>query len=126
MMTTQMSATILVVDDLPQNLSLVSGILEPHYTVKLAPSGAKALSILAAHKIDLVLLDIMMPEMDGYEVCRRIKEHPEQRDTPVIFVTTLDEKEGSEDWRSMGAIDFITKPIEPEEFLLKVRSALSG
>ncbi len=109
--------TILVVDDIPNNLSLISEILEPHYTVKLVTNGERALSIVSSQPIDLVLLDIMMPEMDGYEVCRRLKEDPLSKDIPVIFVTSISETEGKTDWRTLGAVDYITKPIDPEGLL---------
>jgi CheY-like chemotaxis protein len=120
--------TILVVDDIPNNLSLISEILEPHYTVKLVTSGARALSIVASQPIDLVLLDIMMPEMDGYEVCRRLKEDPLSKGIPVIFVTSINETDGKTDWHALGAVDYLTKPIDPEGLLtcvnihLKLRS----
>jgi putative two-component system response regulator len=117
-------STILVVDDTPSNLSLISEILEPHYMVKLVTSGERALSIASNHPIDLVLLDIMMPEMDGYEVCRRLKADQATRDIPVIFVTSVSKEGGKVDWRVLGAVDYITKPIEPELFLSIVRSRL--
>ena len=107
-------ATILVVDDTPDNLSLISALLKDEYKVKVANSGKKALRIMETeHPPDLILLDIMMPEMDGYEVCRRLKENPKTQDIPVIFLTAKatpeDEKTGFE----LGAVDYITKPISP-------------
>jgi putative two-component system response regulator len=80
------SPVILVVDDTPENLHLLSELLKPSYRVKVANSGEKALKTIAAGSPpDLILLDIMMPDMDGYEVCRRIKAHPASADIPVIF-----------------------------------------
>ena len=117
--------TILVVDDIPNNLSLISEILEPHYTVKLVTSGERALSIVSSQPIDLVLLDIMMPEMDGYEVCRRLKADPLSKDIPVIFVTSINETEGKTDWRTLGAVDYITKPIDPEGLLACVSNRVT-
>jgi len=117
--------TILVVDDTPNNLSLISEILEPHYTVKLVTSGERALSVLANNAIDLVLLDIMMPEMDGYEVCRRIKADQATMSIPVIFVTSVREDSGKSDWRALGAVDYITKPIDPEGLLGSIKSHLN-
>src|SRR5687768_11400869 len=88
------SHTVLVVDDTPENLSLMSRLLRPEYVVKVAPSGARALQIVSeAPAPDLVLLDIMMPEMDGYEVCRRLKAQPRTRDVPVIFLTAKAQEE---------------------------------
>ena len=81
-------ATVLVVDDTPENLTLMGSLLREHYLVKVANHGEKALKIAqSATPPDLILLDIMMPEVDGYEVCRRLKEAPATRDIPVIFLT---------------------------------------
>src|SRR5205807_7933921 len=79
---------ILVVDDMPDNLFLMDGLLEDHYRVVLAPSGAEALKVvMSANPPDMVLLDIMMPDMDGYEVLRRIRQHPPTANIPVVFLT---------------------------------------
>lgn len=123
--TTAQRATVLVVDDSPQNLSLMSGLLEDLYTVKLAPSGARALKIAAAHPLDLILLDIMMPEMDGYEVCLTLKENPDTRNIPVIFLTAMDGTEDEEKGLLAGAVDYITKPISPPILLARVRNQLA-
>jgi class 3 adenylate cyclase len=117
--------TILVVDDTPQNLSLMSGLLEDHYTVKLAPSGARALKIAATNPPDLILLDIMMPEMDGYEVCRTLKANPATHDIPVIFVTAMHEIQNEEEGLEAGAVDYLTKPISPPIMLARVRGQLA-
>ncbi len=117
--------TILVVDDTPQNLSLMSSLLEEYYTVKLAPSGARALKITATNPPDLILLDIMMPEMDGYEVCRQLKANPASRDIPVFFVTAITEIESEETGLALGAADYITKPISPSIVLARVRNQLA-
>jgi putative two-component system response regulator len=92
-------ATILVIDDAPENLALMSNLLKDNYRVKIANSGEKALKIAASDPPpDLILLDIMMPEMDGYEVCRKLKHDPKTRNIPVIFLTAKaeveDEKRG--------------------------------
>jgi CheY-like chemotaxis protein len=118
-------ATILVVDDTPQNLSLMSDLLEAHYSVRLAPSGVRALKIVATHPPDLILLDIMMPEMDGYEVCRALKANPETRDIPVIFLTAMDSMEDEEKGLLAGAVDYITKPISPPILLARARNQLA-
>ncbi len=118
-------ATILVVDDTPANLSLMTGLLRDEYKVKAAIDGEKALRIAqAVPPPDLVLLDIMMPGMDGYEVCRRLKADPATRDIPVIFLTA---KSGVEDEKmglDLGAVDYITKPISPPIVMARVRNHL--
>jgi class 3 adenylate cyclase/CheY-like chemotaxis protein len=117
--------TILVVDDIPENLSLMSDILDEHYSVKLATSGARALKIVGKALPDLILLDIMMPEMDGYEVCRTLKADPALKHIPVIFVTAMD---GIDDERigfELGAVDYITKPVSPPIVLARVRTQLA-
>jgi len=117
--------TILVVDDVPQNLSLMSEILENHYTVKLTTSGARALKIIQASTPDLILLDIMMPEMDGYEVIRALKADPAFSHIPVIFVTALDSDEDETKGLELGAIDYIAKPVSPSIVLARVRTHLA-
>ena len=117
--------TVLVVDDTPQNLSLMSDLLEDDYAVKLAPSGARALKIVAANLPDLILLDIMMPDMDGYEVCRRLKADPQSRDIPVIFVTALDGTEDEARGLGLGAVDYLTKPVNPSILHARVRTHLA-
>src|SRR3990167_2850537 len=106
--------TVLVVDDTPDNLALMSELLGEHYRVKVASSGERALKAVQSDPVpDLVLLDIMMPGMDGYEVCRQLKASAATRDIPVIFLTaradTEDERKGFE----LGAVDYITKPVSP-------------
>ena len=119
-------ATILVVDDTPDNLTLMSGLLKDRYRVKVANNGARALKIAESDTPpDLILLDIMMPEMDGYEVCRHLKAGIKTRDIPVIFLTAktdvLDETRGFE----LGASDYITKPISPPVVLARVETHLA-
>jgi putative two-component system response regulator len=118
--------TILVVDDTPDNLVLMSDLLKGQYRVKLANNGAKALLIAHSESPpDLILLDIMMPEMDGYEVCRQLKLSEQARAIPIIFLTA---KAGIEDERfglSLGAVDYITKPISPPIVLARVETHLN-
>jgi len=116
--------TILVVDDTPANLSLLSHLLKDKYRIKVANSGVKALELAAAAPPDLVLLDIMMPEMDGYEVCRRLKAADATRSVPVIFLTAKNETEDEELGFSVGAVDFIHKPISPPIMLARVKTHL--
>lgn len=119
-------AIILVVDDTPDNLTLMSGLLKDNYRVKVANSGERALKIAQSETPpDLILLDIMMPEMDGYEVCRRLKADNNTRDIPIIFLTakteTVDETHGFE----LGASDYITKPISPPIVLARIETHLT-
>lgn len=116
--------TILVVDDAPANLSLLNSLLKDHYRIKLANGGVKALELAADEPPDLVLLDIMMPEMDGYEVCRRLKASKETRHVPVIFLTAKSAIEDEELGFSVGAIDFIHKPISPPILAARVKAHL--
>jgi putative two-component system response regulator len=122
--TTDTRPTVLAVDDTPANLSLLSGMLRDQYRVKLATSGAKALDLAGAQVPDLILLDIMMPEMDGYEVCRRLKANPLTRNVPVIFLTARTEVEDEEQGFAVGAVDFIHKPISPPIVLARVSTHL--
>jgi serine phosphatase RsbU (regulator of sigma subunit)/ActR/RegA family two-component response regulator len=117
---------ILVVDDTPDNLSLMSGLLKEDYQVKVAPSGERALRIAQSERPpDLILLDVMMPEMDGYEVCRRLKADERTRDIPVVFLTAKSEVADETLGFSLGAVDYITKPISPPIVLARVRTHLA-
>jgi sigma-B regulation protein RsbU (phosphoserine phosphatase) len=117
--------TILAVDDTPENLDIVKGILLGDYNIKVAVSGKIALKIAQTQSPDLILLDIMMPEIDGYEVCRQLKANPETRDIPVIFLTakgeTADEAEGFK----LGAADYILKPVNPPLLKARVKTHLA-
>ena len=118
--------TVLVVDDTPDNLSLLGGVLKEAYKVKVANSGARALELLQSGPLpDIVLLDVMMPEMDGHEVLRRMRDNPRTREVPVIYITAMsasgDEQRGFE----LGAVDYIAKPISPPTVLARVRTHLA-
>jgi serine phosphatase RsbU (regulator of sigma subunit) len=113
---------ILIVDDTPANIKILADLLRKDYTLSVATSGANALEIAASADLpDLVLLDITMPEMDGYEVCRHLKADPATRDVPVIFVTAMSEVEDETKGFSLGAVDYVTKPIRPP--IVKARVA---
>jgi putative two-component system response regulator len=117
---------VLVVDDTPQNLSLMSELLSDDYHVKVAPGGARALKVAQAENPpDLILLDIMMPEMDGYEVCRQLKQDPKTRDIPVIFLSAKTEEDDEQMGFALGAVDYITKPISPSIVLARVKIHLT-
>ena len=117
--------TILVVDDTPDNLTVMSGLLKDLYRVKVANSGERALKIAdTASPPDLVLLDIMMPGMDGYEVLRQLRAGERTRDIPVIFLTAKSEVEDERIGLELGAVDYITKPISPPIVLARVKNHL--
>lgn len=117
---------ILIVDDTPNNLTLMNGLLRDQYRTKVAISGEKALQIVAGEELpDLILLDIMMPDMDGYEVCRRLKSEPETWDIPVIFLTAKTETADEQMGFDVGAVDYITKPISPPIVLARVHTHLA-
>lgn len=107
----QTQATILVVDDSPTNIQILHEILHPDYRVLFATSGADALEVAAESLPDLILLDVMMPEMDGFEVCRRLKEDPRTRRLPVLFVTAMSDQEDEARGLELGAIDYLRKPL---------------
>jgi putative two-component system response regulator len=116
---------VLVVDDSPENLRVMGDLLTPHYRVRIAASGRRALEISAqAPKPDLILLDVMMPEMDGYEVLRRLRENVDTATIPVIFLTAMDSADGEQKGLECGAVDYITKPIRPAVVLARVNTHL--
>ena len=117
--------TILVVDDTPENIDVMRGILKDDYKIKVALNGSKALQIVATSPPDLVLLDIMMPGVDGYEVCRRLKESAVTRKIPVIFVTAKGEIEDEAQGFELGAVDYITKPVSPPIVKARVKTHLA-
>ena len=119
-------ATILVVDDTPDNLALMSSLLKTDYKVKIANGGEKALKIAVSDSPpDLILLDIMMPGMDGYEVCLRLKRDPKTMNIPVIFLTAKAEMEDEKKGLELGAVDYITKPISPPIVMARVKNHLA-
>ncbi|WP_188261639.1 response regulator [Azospirillum tabaci] len=117
--------TILIVDDTPDNLKLLSGLLKESYKVKVANNGRKALEIAAAVPApDLILLDVVMPEMDGYEVCAALKEAPGTRSIPVIFLTGRADEADRERGFALGAVDYIAKPVDPPAVLRRVAALI--
>lgn len=113
---------ILIVDDNPNNIRVVFNFLKKYnFRVLVSTSGEDALRKIQEVRPDLILLDIMMPKIDGFEVCRRLKENPETREIPVIFMTALAEIENKVEGFALGAVDYVTKPLQQEEVLSRVR-----
>jgi putative two-component system response regulator len=118
--------TILIVDDTAENLTLMNGLLKDEYRTKIANTGERALKIAAdGAPPDLILLDIMMPNMDGYEVCRRLKSDAATKGIPVIFLTAKTEVEDEQKGFDVGAVDYITKPISPPIVMARVKTQLT-
>ncbi|MFZ9505169.1 MAG: response regulator, partial [Cyclobacteriaceae bacterium] len=115
---------VLVVDDKPNNLSLVTSLLRPHYEVLLANNGERALAIARDQLPDLILLDIMMPGMSGFEVCTELKANTETADIPVIFLTARNDSDDFEKAYDIGAVDYTTKPINAKELMMRVKTHL--
>lgn len=116
---------LLIVDDEPANLKVLRQVLQDQYRLSFARSGEAALELLKTENIDLILLDIMMPDMTGFEVCERLKQTPETARIPVIFVTALKETIDEEKGFALGAVDYITKPIVPAIVRARVKTHLS-
>lgn len=120
------AASILIVDDTPDNLRLLAGILEEEgYDVRPASSGTRALSAVQADLPDLILLDIKMPDMPGFEVCAHLKQEPRTRDIPVIFISALQDTSEKVKGFALGGVDYITKPFQAEEVLARVATHLA-
>ncbi|RPJ57193.1 MAG: response regulator, partial [Dehalococcoidia bacterium] len=118
--------TLLIVDDAPENLKLLCDYLRSFgFNVSVADNGESALKQAVENKPDLILLDVVMPVMDGFETCRRLKEDERTRDIPIIFMTALvntaDKVKGFE----LGAVDHIAKPLQPEEVLARITTHLT-
>jgi len=119
-------ANILVVDDTLANLQLLVGILTKHgYKVRPAKDGVQALSATQIIPVDLILLDINMPEMDGYEVCTKLKSDPKTRHIPVIFISALNDVLDKVKAFGVGGVDYVTKPFQVEEVLARVETHLA-
>jgi putative two-component system response regulator len=116
---------VLIVDDNPTNIDLLVNTLKSEYRLGIAKNGLKAIEYAAKQKPDLVLLDIMMPEINGYEVCARLKKRPETASIPVIFITAMNETANKTRGFELGAVDYITKPFHAAEVSARVRTHLS-
>ena len=116
---------VLLVDDVKDNITILIETLKNEYLLGFALNGPDALKYAKVKSPDLILLDIMMPDMDGYEVCRRLKADPDTRDIPVLFITALDEIENKTNAFAVGAVDYITKPFELQEIKARVKTHLT-
>jgi len=117
------NVNILVVDDNQENLKVVSNYLkEKSYRIALSLNGENALKIVKDKTIDLILLDVMMPDMDGFEVCKTLKSNPETKDIPIIFLTAKNETEDIVKGFQLGGVDYITKPFQKEELLVRINN----
>ncbi len=117
--------TILIVDDTDTNVDILNELLEDKYDIMVAIDGEFALEIIDKNMPDLILLDIMMPNIDGYEVCRRLKLNLKTKDIPVIFLTVKDDECSIEKAYDAGGIDYITKPFKPKELLARIKTQLT-
>jgi len=122
-MNTSSRKTILVVDDHPANIDYLTVILSDDYNIMIATNGEEAIN-KAMKQPDLILLDIVMPDMDGYEVCRKIKSAPALSGIPIIFVTGKDEPEDEVKGLSLGAVDYFTKPMHAAITLARIKNHL--
>lgn len=116
--------SVLIVDDIAKNIDLLKDILSEDYHVQIAKSGKMALDIVNSKAPDIILLDIMMPGMNGFEVCRLLKSNPKTADIPIIFLTALTDMTHEKEGFEVGCVDFITKPISPLTTLARVKTHL--
>ena len=121
-----MKPKVLLVDDVSENIQILMETLKNEYAIIAATNGERALKLALAEPMpDIILLDIMMPEMDGYEVCKRLKKNEKTRNIPVIFVTAMQEMEDEKMGFDVGAVDYITKPVSPPIVRARVKNHLA-
>jgi len=119
-------ACVLIVDDASENIEILGSILKSEYNIRVASSGKTAIEIVqTCSDIDLILLDVMMPEMDGFEVCSKLKENPSTKKIPIIFVTAMNEVTNETKAFSIGGVDYITKPVSPPLVLARIKTHLA-
>lgn len=118
--------TIVVVDDTPDNITFLAGLLKDKYRVKIATNGEQALELIRAAPPDLVLLDIMMPGINGFDVYKELQASPETSDVPVIFLSAMSQLEEIEFGKALGCSDYITKPIDPLQLELTILHVLGS
>lgn len=121
----ELRPVVLVVDDTPDNITLLSGLLKDNYKVKVALNGEKAIDMISKSPPDIILLDVMMPVMNGYETCQILKENEAWKDIPIIFLTSKNEVEDESKGFELGAADYITKPVNPVILLSRIKTHLS-
>jgi putative two-component system response regulator len=119
------TCTVLIVDDTPDNISLLKAALMEDYSIKVATRGQKAIEIARSMPVDIILLDVMMPEMDGFETCRRLKSEPLTRSIPVLFITARGEIDDESKGFACGGVDYITKPISASVVRARVKTHLA-
>ena len=124
-MASDVKPVVLVVDDTPDNIALLDAALRDDYRIKAATHGSKALEIAGRSRPDIILLDIMMPELSGYDVCRSLKSDPGTADIPVIFITAKTDVEDEQHGFRLGAVDYITKPFDPDIVRARVSTQIS-
>lgn len=117
--------TILIVDDTPENLRIL-GLLLSDYNIKIAVNGEKCLDVVSKNKIDMILLDVMMPVLDGYETCKILKQNEDTKNIPIIFLTAKSSIKDEEQGLELGAIDFLSKPISPSIVKARVKTHLEN
>lgn len=120
-MPNELPATILVVDDMIDNIEVLNGILSEHYRVLFATNGPDALAVAQEQQPDLILLDVLMPGMSGYDVCRRLKQDTLTQDIPILFITAKDQEEDEEIGLGLGAVDYLTKPVRAGIVKLRIK-----
>ena len=120
----QSRSTLLIVDDTETNVDILVELLSDLYEIVVALDGERALKILDEQAVDLILLDIMMPEMDGYEVCKRVKQNEKTHDIPIIFITAKTDEASIEKAYDVGGMDYISKPFKPKELFARIKTQL--
>ncbi|MFD2176994.1 response regulator [Veronia pacifica] len=119
-----MAYKVLAVDDEPSNLHVIRSILNDEYTLLFAKEGERALLMAREQQPDIILLDVIMPGMNGYELCQALKQDPDTRDIPVVFVSSLDENQSEIDGLRCGAVEFLHKPVSPELVRSRIQNIL--
>lgn len=121
-----MKSKILVVDDIKKNIQVLGSVLgKEGYAVSYATDGGKALDMTATEDFDIILLDIMMPGMDGFEVCQKLKKYPQTREIPILFLTAKSEQDDIIRGFHHGAVDYLTKPFNTAELIARVKTQIS-
>ncbi len=118
--------SVLIVDDTPANVKVLANLLTDSYDVKIANNGIKCLELVSKFRPDIILLDVMMPELDGWETCKILKSDPKNKDIPIIFLTAKNSVEDEEHGLALGAVDFISKPISPPIVKARVNTHLQN